>query len=126
MTAAVASDIAHRIEVLASPLPPLPAGEALSEDQWKVLFAIGDAIVGNVSTSQSKDTINVSSQEYNTIRQTLVDNLPKGVDDSAVDRYLAETASNTPEIRTAMNRLILNSLRADARDSIRMILSTLK
>ena len=125
--ATAAHEIAKTIEILASPLPVIPDGEALTADQWKVLLSIGDAVIGNIQPGKadSKDT-NIKAEEYDTLRQQLQSNLPKGQDAGAVDAYLSETASTTPGIKAALHRLILESLRQDSRDGIRMILSTLK
>lgn len=125
--ATTADEIVKTIQILASPLPAIPDGEALTADQWKVLLSIGDAIIGDVQPGKTdaKDS-NIKAEEYDTLRQQIQNNLPKGQDPNVVDAYLSETASSTPGIKAALHRLILESLRQDSRDGIRMILSTLK
>lgn len=125
--AAAAQEIVKTIEILASPLPAVPDGEALTVDQWKVLFAIGDAVIGDMQLGKADaENVNIKTEQYNTLRQQLQNNLPKGQDANVVDAYLSETASTTPGLKDALHRLILECLRQDSRDGIRMILSTLK
>ena len=119
-------EISQTIKILASPLPSVPEGEALTADQWKVFLSIGDAVIADVQPGKNASTANAKQEEFDALKTQLQENLPAGVDAGEVDAYLSETASSTPMMKETLHRMILESLRTDSRDGIRMILSTLK
>ena len=123
---AALQEIPRAIEILASPLPPVAEGEALTADQWKVFLSIGDAVIADVQPGKNASAANVKQEEFDVLKAQLQENLPAGIDANAVDAYLSETVTSTPLMKETLHRMVLESLRTDARDGIRMILSTLK
>ena len=105
------------IAPLASPLPPLPEGEALTNSQWTTLMAIGDTILPNIESS---------TDGYHTIVNRLQNSASRDVDSVAVSSYFSESASSLPELRACLQRVLSKNVRQDAKKGISVILSALK
>lgn len=116
------------IAPLASPLPPPPEGEVLTQAQWTTLLAIGDAIIPSIGPSNSTlpNTLALEATEYSSaiskIESTVPENAPSGI----AHRYLAESASATPGMRELLHRMLSDYVRTDARKGICVLLSALE
>jgi hypothetical protein len=122
-----AQELQRKLEILASPLPPIAPGEVLTSDQWKVLLAIGDTVISSIqATPASNNSIIKSPAEYTSLVNDIQQALPPGEGREAVHEYLAENASAIPAMKDLIHRTIGEYLRPADRDGIKLILSALK
>ena len=116
------------IAPLASPLPPPPEGEVLTEAQWTTLMAIGDAFIPSIGPSKSTlpSTLTLEATVYSSAISKIESNLPENASRDIAHRYLAESASAIPGVRELLHRMLSDYVRTDARKGISIVLSALK
>ena len=120
----MATETLQRLAILASPLAPSTAGEALSSDQWTTLLAIADAFVPPIQSSSAVSTsaLSLAPSEYTKLTR----NLTKVDRDAHVlHDYLAERASLLPGFKDLVGRLLGDYSRSDARKSTSILLTAL-
>src|ERR1700743_3781085 len=89
---------------LVAPLPPPPAGDVLTPDQWTTLLSILDVFIPSITSWEHEDHDNgqltVPDAEYSSAKSTIASFLPAGVAEQAksnlIQSYLRETASSVP------------------------------
>lgn len=115
------------IAPLESPLPPLAAGEVLTESQWTTLMAIGDTVIPSITASSALSTTKLSVQgsEYSASIDKLRE-LPAKPEAGLYRKYLEENASSIPGVREAIQRLLSDYMPEDARKGLRVVLSALE
>lgn len=111
-----------------SPLPPPQPGEVLTESQWTTLMAIGDTIIPSIEESSAPSVTKLSIQqtEYISAINKLKEGLPASSEVDISRKYLEENSSSIPGFREALQRLLGDYTREDARKGIRVILSALE
>ena len=116
------------IAPLASPLPPPPEGDVLTESQWITLMAIGDAIIPaiEVSSELSHNALALQPAEYTTITGNLQGTLPADTDENLVREYLAENPSSVAGVKEQLHRILSSYISPGARKGISLILSVLE
>ena len=116
------------IAPLASPLPPPPEGEVLTEAQWTTLMAIGDAIIPSIGPSNSTlpNTLALEATEYSSAMSKIESTLPENASRDIAHRYLAESASSIPGLKELIHRTLSDYVRTDARKGISVVLSALE
>jgi hypothetical protein len=116
------------IAPLASPLPPPPEGDALTEDQWKTLYAIGDTVIASITDSASDENhqLAVPVADYDAALQELKSGTSAADSTSATKIYLQESASDLADARDTVHRLLIDYTRKDSRDGLLVLLSALK
>lgn len=115
------------ISPLASPLPPPPENDSLSEDQWKTLYAIGDTLIAPLSdTPGEQDELVVPKDEYEAVIEEIKANTTLKNKDASAKAYLRESASDLVDARHQVHRILTQYTRKDARDGLLVLLSTLK
>lgn len=116
------------IAPLASPLPPPPEGEVLTQAQWTTLLAIGDAIIPSIGPSNTTlpNTLALEATEYSSAISKIESTLPENAPSDIAHRYLAESASATPGMRELLHRMLSDYVRTDARKGVCVVLSALE
>lgn len=113
---------------LASPLPPPPSGEVLTESQWITLLAIGDTFIPSIETSPDPSITKLSlpENEYTAAVSKLEKVQAANTGGGIIQKYLEENVSSMPGFKEALHRLLGEYLQADARKGIRAILTALE
>lgn len=117
---------------LASPIPEPPEGEYFTEDQWRILLSIMDAIVPSIHSDSTAHPHDELSQlaipdakwgaAVNHLNATLVD--PPDTDTLGV--YFAEKPSDNPDFKDLLERTLVFYVREDARNGLIFVINALK
>ncbi|KAJ5708692.1 hypothetical protein N7488_008493 [Penicillium malachiteum] len=108
------------------PLPPVPDSSFWSEDQWKILFAIADAIVPSVKTApQSPNSKVISAAEYDAVHSQLSSIIPGPDSKDLATKFLEEEASTNPVFRAVVQRIIGVGVHEEGKNGLGLILNAL-
>jgi GMC oxidoreductase len=115
------------LAALESPLPPPPAGEVFTPEQWKTMLAILDTFVPSITTSKSEEDskLCVGEAEYTESILSIKELLPSSVDPSIISTYLSESLSSLPDLRPSIQRCFGQYVPADQLKGLRFILYSL-
>ncbi|KAF2010972.1 long-chain fatty alcohol dehydrogenase [Aaosphaeria arxii CBS 175.79] len=109
-------------------LPP-PPSDPLTEDQWKTLLSIADAIIPAVKpTASANSTTDIAAKddEYASAIKKLTSLAPGGVkDEETARRFLEESASGNPAFREALHRVFAVHMPVASAKQLGMVLSIL-
>lgn len=110
-----------------SPLPPLAASNALTEEQWNVFAAIVEAIVPSITrvgAASAPATGALNSAVYDKAVQDIRQH--GGPEDAnLISEYLAESPTANAEFRDSINRLLTEYMDDDQRKGLIFILNAL-
>lgn len=87
------------------PLPALPSGDFMTEEQWETLYALMDgALPGYTSKSKAasspkSECVAVPDDEFELLVQKATEMLPKGKSREDLERWLAENPVQSDAIR---------------------------
>jgi hypothetical protein len=114
----------------ATPLPPLPAQDPLSPEQWKALLAIADTVIPAVQSAagvHSKGVLSVPANDFSTTVTELKGYASSSnADESAVDAYLNDVPSTNPAFRDTLYRFFGFYLPQKSANELKLILNILK
>jgi hypothetical protein len=114
----------------ATPLPPLPAEDPLTPDQWKTLFAISDTIIPAVQSAagvHSKGVLSIPANDHSTaVTQLKSLASSSSADESVVDTYLSDIPSTNPAFRDTLYRFFGFYLPQKSANELKFILNILK
>ena len=115
------------LATLASPLPPPPAGEVFTSEQWKTLLAILDTFIPSItnSRSESDSKLCVGGAEFAESIRSIQGLLPSTADPSIISTYLSESASSIQDFSPSIQRFFGQYITADNVKGLRFILSSL-
>lgn len=118
------------VDPKAAPLPPLPAIDPLTPEQWATLLAIMDTVIARVvpaggdndtNDGTVSDGIFIDKEEYS----RALDDLTQYMDRQTAAAYLEESATSVPGLRDAMLRIIglhmPQKTRADLQFALKML-----
>ncbi len=114
---------------LASPLPPPPEGEVLTQSQWTTLMAIADTIIPSLevsSASSSTTHFRIEASEYTVAVEKLKEAIPGDAEADLPRLYLNENASSVPGYKELVHRTLGEYVREDGRKGIALILTALE
>lgn len=121
---------AETVSPKATPLPPLPSEDPLTEAQWRTILAIVDVVVPAVrpmSTADAKTQLATTDTEYSTaiskLRQLTPENDPDA--DDAAREYLEDYASKDPRFRLDLQRVFALHMPQSQRKELCMLLNVL-
>lgn len=111
------------------PLPPSPDVSFWSDAQWKILFALSDAIIPSIRTAatvrSSKDKA-VSSGDWDAAISKLT-SLIDGPDAARIAaQYLEEDASSNPVFRAYVERILGDYVHEEGKAGFGLIMNALK
>ena len=118
-----------KVEPHASPLPPIPETDPLSEAQWKSLLALADAIIPSIQPSSTKASLRylrVPDDKYSTILNSLEESTLDETNQGLARRYLAERPSQLPSFKDCFHRLLALNVPWDVKLQISLALTALK
>jgi hypothetical protein len=111
------------------PLPPAPATSYFTEQQWKTLYALADAIIPSIRTVStyrgSNDTV-VSQAQWNIAVSKLTATIPSPEAVKIAAQYLEEDASSNLAFRACIERIFGDFVHDEGRSSFGLILNALK
>jgi hypothetical protein len=112
---------------LESPLPPPPAGEVFTAEQWLTLLSILDTFIPSITNSQSEgdERLCVRGTGYAESTLSIQDLLPSSADPSIISTYLSESATSIPDFRSSVHRCFGQYVPSDQLKGLRFILSSL-
>lgn len=116
-------------DTTATPLPPPPAQDPLSAEQWSILSAIADTVTPCFTQQHGNKLLQhpLRSEVYDAtakrLRDLSTDDAPSS---DVVPAYLAENATAQPEFKEHMMRLLAFYMTETARKPLLFILSALK
>jgi hypothetical protein len=111
------------------PLPPAPATSYFTEQQWKTLYALADAIIPSirtVSTSRGSNDTVVSQDQWNTAISKLTATIPSPEAVKIAAQYLEEDVSSNLAFRACIERIFGDFVHYEGRSSFGLILNALK
>lgn len=111
------------------PLPPIASTQYFSEDQWKILFALADAIIPSIrtpATSKSPSDKVVTTSEWDAAVSRLTAIIPGPDAANLATQYLEEDASSNPAFRAGVERIFGEYVHDEGRSGFSLILSVLK
>lgn len=115
----------------ATPLPPLPAEDPLSEGQWKTLLAIADAFIPAlkpIATARVTTELAVKDNDYSAavgaLKSLTPDSDPDA--DAAAKGYLDDYASSNPAFKQEFQRIFGVCMPHSLRKEVGMVLNVLK
>jgi hypothetical protein len=111
------------------PLPPAPAASFFTEQQWKTLYALADAIIPsirNVTTSRGSKDIVISQDRWNTAISKLTATIPSPDAAKIAAQYLEEDVSSNPAFRACIERMFGDFVHEKERTGFGLILNALK
>lgn len=110
-------------------LPPSPDASFFSESQWKILFAICDAIVPSIRTAatveSSADKV-ISTGEWDAAISKLTSLIPGPDAAKVAAQYLEEDVSSNPAFRAAVERTLGAYVHEEGRSGFGLIMTALK
>ncbi|KAI4608568.1 hypothetical protein J4E83_009004 [Alternaria metachromatica] len=114
----------------ATPLPPLPAEDPLTPQQWKTLLAITDAVIPAIkpiSTAKTQTELAATDTDYSTAVSKLRALAPGNDPDAetAVKEYLDDYASQDPAFRAELQRVFAMYMPQNQRKDLCMVLNVL-
>lgn len=118
-------------DTTATPLPPPPAQDPLSAEQWNILAAIADTVTPCFAHQQGNKLLQhpLRGEVYDATAKRLRD-LQVSTDEASasdvVPAYLAENATAQPEFKEHMMRLLAFYMTETSRKPLLFILSALK
>jgi hypothetical protein len=113
----------------ASPLPPIPAQDPITEDQWRTLLALADCIIPSIqpsSSAQPSTQLGVPDADYATALGKIEHYALADDDTSLAKKYLQEKASDIPEFRENLRRLLTFYVPTDQKKEFSLGLTLLK
>lgn len=112
----------------ATPLPPVPAQDPLSAEQWGILCAIADTVTPCFSTSAGNKLLQhpLRSEVFDASAKRIRDLATDAASNDVVPAYLAESASAQPEFKEHMARMLAYYMSETARKPLQFILSALR
>ncbi|KAH8595718.1 long chain fatty alcohol oxidase-like protein [Bisporella sp. PMI_857] len=114
---------------LATPLPEGPKDQFFTEQQWTTLLAIMDTIIPSIhteaTTSYQSEQLTISKEKYNTAFEHLQSNVTNPPSQDLLAKYLEERPSTNPKFQDALQRILVQRSRDDARKGLAFILSAL-
>lgn len=111
-------------QIRESPLPPLPAIDPLSPQQWQTLLAVADAIIPSIEPIANVDK---ESQLGQFTALTRVRQLAgPSVSPQLPAEFLAESPSYTPGFRQNIQRVLADYMPADQRRLLVFVLTSLE
>jgi len=115
---------------LATPLPDGPTELPFSHLQWTTLLAIMDTVIPSIrrdtSTNNEVTQLTISDVEYNKTVNHLQKVLVNSPDNKSLDEYLHEKPSSIPRFQALLQRTLSTFVRDDAKQSLSLVLTTLK
>jgi GMC oxidoreductase len=109
------------------PLPPLPAGDVFTSEQWQTLLSILDTFIPSISNSESDgdSRLCIGGAEYAESVLSIQDLLPSSADPAIVSIYLSESASSVKGSCESIHRCFSKYVPSDQVKGLRFILSSL-
>lgn len=112
----------------ASPLPPPPAADLLSAEQWGILAAISATIVPSFSPYTGNRLL------QHPLRREIYENAAKRIraisgheaTKDEVAKYLSESATDNPAFRENISRLLSQYMDETSRNGLLLVLNALK
>lgn len=111
------------------PLPPIASTQYFSDDQWKILFALADAIIPSIRTRAKAKSPNdkvVSDSEWDAAVSRLTAIIPGPDSAKIATQYLEEDASSNPAFRDGVERIFGEYVHNEGRNGFSLILNALK
>lgn len=108
-----------------SPLPPLPATDPISAEQWGIFSAIADTVVPSFTSSQGNRLLQhpLRSEVYEAVAKRLKQ---LDVEDGIVNRYLEENASAQSAFKQSIVRMLGFHLPEKSKNDLLTVLNVLK
>jgi hypothetical protein len=98
------------VDVKASPLPPAPAEDPLTKDQWRTLLAFADSIIPSVvphsSGQTSSDVRAIPAGEYASATVSIENHALGGGHTGLAKAYLDERPSQLPAFKENVYRFL--------------------
>jgi hypothetical protein len=98
------------IAIKASPLPPAPAEDPLTRDQWRTLLALADAVVPSVvpetSGKVSTTVRTIPAGDYASATVKIENYALGGGETGLAKAYLDEKPSLLPEFKSNLSRFV--------------------
>jgi hypothetical protein len=115
----------------ATPLPPIPAEDPLSPEQWKTLLAIADAVVPAIkplSVANTLTEVSVTDNDYSTAISELRTLIPEDDPDAetAAKEYLADNATSNPAFKLELQRIFAMYMPQSTKNQLSTVLNILK
>lgn len=111
------------------PVPPVPAADFYTEQQWKTLLVLADTVIPSIRTpepDQSSLVKVVPSAEWDAAVAVLASRI-KGPDAARLAKqYLEEAPSSNPHFKPALQRLFGQFVHEEGRNGLGLILNALK
>lgn len=119
---------AVQIRQTPSPLPPLPATDALTAQHWGILCAIADTVVPSLTPLEGNRLLQypLSRRRHDASRRLLEQSLRLPPDHPAVPAFLAENATAAPDFKAGLARILNVYLNDQVKRELLLVLSALK
>lgn len=105
------TEAATELASLVAPLPPAPASDVLTPEQWDVLLSVCEVFIPAIETSD--------------INKAAFKLLPEGADETTISEYLSESVTAIPAFKASVHRKFGHYVPASGLAPLSIILSTL-
>jgi hypothetical protein len=112
-----------------SPLPPVPAEDPITKDQWRTLLSLADCIIPSIqpsSIAQPTSQLAVSDPDYGTALGKIEQYAVADGGNGLAKKYLEEKASDIPAFTENLRRILTFYVPTDMKKEFQLGLTLLK